>query len=167
MAVGYAGTQTPGDVLVNQAQSSADAGSANTTPPKAVTDDATTGTVVNHLGPGGPNNVAPTPSAGAGLGTGGSPAVTLVGGGDMAGQISIKGGTSGWATGAQGVLTFGTPFQNAPVSVVLTPANAASAAIMVALGVYPTVTKTALTINYGVADTAQHTYVFNYQVCGN
>jgi hypothetical protein len=161
MSVGYAGTGTAGMVGLNANQTATD-----TNPPKALFDDTVKGTVVNHLGPGGSNAVAPTPSAGSGLGTGGSPAVTLVSGGDRSGQISIKGGTASWATGAQGVLTFGVPFTAAPVSVCLTPANAATAGIMVSLQVYPTVTTTALTINYGVADTAQHTYVFNYIVEG-
>jgi hypothetical protein len=85
---------------------------------------------------------------------------------NMAGQISLRTGTGAWASGGQCKVTF--PLSGAPALslywMVLTPADAGTAAAMNSRQVYVTNSgfDGSATVNFGVADTAQTNYSWNY-----
>ena len=98
-----------------------------------------------------------TAAVGANAGSGGSPTCT-VSGNDTGGQITLTTGTSGWLAGIQCTVTFSSSYTAAPHPVI-TPANGTGTN-----SVQPYVTSgtSSWTINFVNADTAQHTYMFNY-----
>jgi hypothetical protein len=116
-----------------------------------------------HLGVG-----SPTIAAGAGAGT--SPTVSLVNGSDQAGLINVTTGTSPTASSVVATITFGLPFVLVPRSVILTPANAATAALSGAGQVWANsagLTTALFTLNAGTTPLAASTaYAWWYQVMG-
>jgi hypothetical protein len=81
-----------------------------------------------------------------------------VSGDDTAGQVTLNDGTAGWTTGTQCTITFANAFGSAPHPVMTNAANVSPAAV----GMYVNSTATTITINFINADTAQHTYTWNY-----
>lgn len=82
---------------------------------------------------------------------------------DMAGRLSVTTGSGAWATGEQTKVNFKSSYSTAPI-VVITPADATSAAAMNGKQVYITSTTTTFSLNFGVAATSAVTYVFWYHV---
>ena len=108
------------------------------------------------------STIVPTVAAGAGAGT--TPvAPTLTNANDLKGQISITTGTSTPA-GVIVTLTFARNYQTAPI-VILTPANAATANIMVASKIAVTSTTTTFTINSTTTALADSTAFSWYYHC--
>lgn len=104
---------------------------------------------------------APTIAAGSAAGTGPTVAVS---GTDLAGTVSVTTGTSP-GTGTVATVTFNVAFGSAPRAVMLTPANAATAAA-VADWYAGTATTTTFVLGAGVALAASTAYVWNYLVVG-
>jgi hypothetical protein len=98
-----------------------------------------------------------TAAVNANAGTGGSP-VCSVSGNDTGGQVTLTTGTSGWAAGTQCTITFANAFGSAPHPVMTNAANVNPATV----GMYVGSSPTTFTINFINADTAQHTYSWNY-----
>jgi fibronectin-binding autotransporter adhesin len=113
-------------------------------------------TVDGHIITGNSSGTT-TAAVNANAGTGGSPSCTLSGN-DTGGQIILTDGTSGWAVGTQCTITFANTFGSAPHPVISNATNVNTAAIVP----YVNSTTTRFTINFVNADTAQHTYVWNY-----
>lgn len=104
---------------------------------------------------------APTKAAGAGAGT--SPTVALVAGStDEHGQLTVTTGASGSGAGSFATITFNQAYGSAPVSVIVSPNDAASAL----LNPYASATTTVLTIGVGTAPASATAYKFNYLVVG-
>ena len=159
MATGYASNAVPGDVALNAAQPAADYALV----PQVILDDAVNGSVALHLGGRGaaPGIAART----AGLGTGGTAALDA-NATDLCGQITLVTGSASWGTGVQATVTYGTAHQlsNYPV---IAPASQATG--LNGGTVLPSVVPvglTGFTVNFAVADSAAHTYVFDYFVGG-
>jgi len=98
-----------------------------------------------------------TAAVNANAGTGGSPACS-VSGNDTGGQVTLTTGTSAWASGTQCTITFANAYGSAPHPVMSNASNVSTGAV----GVYVGSTTTTFTINFMNADTAQHTYSWNY-----
>ncbi len=98
-----------------------------------------------------------TAAVNANAGTGGSPACS-VSGNDTGGQITLTTGTSAWAAGIQCTVTFSSSFGSAPHPVITPASNVDSSAVKP----YVTSGTGSFTISFIVADTAQHTFTFNY-----
>ena len=160
MAVGSGSNAIPGPLEINAPQSASNAANV----PQAVLDDPVNGSVVLHLGGHGP---APTPSVNANAGTGGAPAASLdASASDLAGILTLTGGTASWATGTRATITLGTPVQEAGYPVFF-PADAATAALAATVKPYATMTgKTAFNLAFDVADSAQHTTNWFHQFHG-
>jgi hypothetical protein len=107
---------------------------------------------------------APTITAGVGAGT--SPTVSVVTNStDLAGQISVTTGTSPTASGVVVTLTFNTAFTSTAPWVVISPANAAAAALAPSASVYPTSTTSTLILNAtGTMTASAGPYLWNYHV---
>ncbi|HEX4774984.1 MAG TPA: hypothetical protein VH234_05715 [Candidatus Saccharimonadales bacterium] len=90
-------------------------------------------------------------------GTGGSPTCG-VSGNDSAGQITLTTGTSAWGTGAQCIISFSSNYGSAPHPV-LTAASSVDASTVKP---YVTSGTSTFTVNFITADTAQHTFTWNY-----
>lgn len=101
----------------------------------------------------------PVATKGAGAGT--SPTITNTGS-DEHGQLVVKLGTSP-ADGVLATLAFDEAFAKTPATVIVSGADAASAALQP----YASATTTTLTIGAkGASGTAADTYTFNYVVVG-
>jgi len=100
---------------------------------------------------------APTKAAGAAAGT--SPTIAVTGS-DESGVVSITAGTSP-ATGTLVTLTFQKPYAVAPTAFVVENDSQATQ-----LGVYCTVSTTALTIKCRTAGTQSDVYLINYLLVG-
>ena len=98
-----------------------------------------------------------TAAVNANAGSGGTPACT-VSGNDTGGQVTLTTGTSAWSSGVQCTITFASAFGSAPHPVMSNATNVSAAAV----GVYVNSATNNFTINFINADTAQHTYVWNY-----
>ena len=72
---------------------------------------------------------SPAPSIAAGTGAGTSPTVSVASQTDQAGVISVTTGTTPSASADVATITFSNAFATAPKAVILTPANAATAAL--------------------------------------
>lgn len=103
-------------------------------------------------------DVAPTVAAGSAAGT--SPTVTVTGT-DECGVVSVTAGTTP-GTGTLATVTFSEAYQTAP-AVALVAENDTAAT---QLGVWCTVSTTALTIKCRTAGTAAVVYLINYVVVG-
>ena len=93
----------------------------------------------------------------------GTAAVCSISGNDTAGQITLTTGTSSWASGAQCIITFSSSYAGAPHPVI-TPTNIAASSEYATGGVQPYMSSgtTTMTLNFTNADTAQHTYTWDY-----
>lgn len=100
----------------------------------------------------------PVATKAAGAGT--SPTVSNTGT-DEHGTLTVVAGTSP-ATGALATLAFSKAYAATPAVVIVSPADAASAALQP----YASATTSTLTIGVGVAPTNAATYKFNYVVVG-
>ncbi len=104
----------------------------------------------------------PAVAANSGAGAGSSCSVDG-GSGDMAGQVTLTTGTSGWGSGAQCTVTLTSGFSG---WVSLTPANATAAAGIDARQIYVTRSSNQFSVAFGVADISQKTYQFNWHAIG-
>lgn len=102
---------------------------------------------------------APTTTTNANAGTGASSSVANAT--DSAGTVNITTGTLATASGVQATVNFNKAYNVAPL-VVLTPANAATAAAAVAKQVYVTSTVNGFSVNFGVAEVAGTAYSWTY-----
>jgi hypothetical protein len=93
---------------------------------QAKIDEAT----VNHL-----NSFGPVPTVAAGAAAGASPTVAIVGS-DVAGQLNITTGTTTTTNAILATITFGTAMKAPPKAVIITPNNAATKGLAVALTPY-------------------------------
>lgn len=111
------------------------------------------------------NSTAPTVAAGAGAGTGGSPAASLTGT-DAGGVITVTTGTIA-ATGVVATITFNLAYGSAPY-VVITPANAATALLSGVTMVYVSAGTTTFVINSGSTGITAGgaVYAWNFNVIG-
>jgi hypothetical protein len=96
-----------------------------------------------------------TATVNANAGTGATCTIT---GDDTDGQITLTTGTASWVSGIQCSINFSSSFTNAPYTVI-TPTGTTNTS-----AVNPTVSNstTGFTINFLSADTASHTYTWNY-----
>jgi len=119
-----------------------------------------TNTTIKHVVGG---TSAPSIAAGAGAGT--TPTVSVSTATDLAGVINITTGTLPTGTNAViATVTFNTAYGVAPI-VILQPANAITATLTGATGVYVTSTTTTLVLTSGTtALTASTAYKWNYHV---
>lgn len=108
------------------------------------------------------HNVAPGAAAGSNAGTSPPAPVVIAGSLDTRGQITFGTGTSP-AAGNQAVITFGMAFTAAPV-IVLTPANAATAALQIHAVSVTTTGFTLATQGAPAASQGNGTYSFFYAV---
>ena len=93
----------------------------------------------------------------------GTSAICSVSGNDTAGQITLTTGTSAWNSGEQCSVEFSSSYANAPHPVI-TPANTTSSGAYSSGNVQPYVSAntTTMSINFTNADTAQHTFTWDY-----
>jgi hypothetical protein len=110
------------------------------------------------------NNSQGTTSASidSNAGTGGTPSCVLVRGSDTSGQIKLVTGTAAWNAGVQCTLTFANTFSSDPNPVITVSKGSGGTTDLSAVKPYVDTTTTTMTINFSAADTAQHTYYFNY-----
>jgi hypothetical protein len=105
----------------------------------------------------------PTSTINANAGTGAT-ITNSSDGDDTAGNLTLTTGSGAWASGAQFTLNFIRTYSST-VTVFLYPANAAAATGATTVMPYVgTTTASGFTINFVNADTAAHTYVWNYLV---
>jgi hypothetical protein len=88
----------------------------------------------------------------------GSGSTCSVSGDDTSGQITLTTGTSGWTSGTQCTINFSSSYGSAPHPVISNASNISPSAADVYVG---SATGT-FTVNFINADTAQHTYSWNY-----
>ena len=109
-------------------------------------------------------NSATTNAPGTGAGTGASTTVT---GTDMAGSISITTGTTPATAATIITITFGVPLSAAPSAIVISPANAVTAALGTAAPFITSVLTTGFSLSSNaVALTAATTYMWYFIVIG-
>lgn len=111
-------------------------------------------------GTGAPAFAAVTAQAGTGA--------TAVGssGTDISGVFVLVGGSASWGAGQVGTVTYHKTDRAVAPVITFTPGDAATAAAWAALKPYSTSTATVGSLRFQAADTAQHTYTFNYTVSG-
>ena len=160
MSVGSAGTGTPGFVCINTNPSS------STAIPQVVNDDPTNGSQITHLA-GNATAPVPTIAAGAQIGTSGSPSVALdTNATDRSGKITIVTGSTPGTAGVIATVTFGTAHLKSSY-VFLSPADSATSGLWATQKVGPIpVALTGFSVNFAVADSAQHTWNISYLVDG-
>jgi hypothetical protein len=105
---------------------------------------------------------APTVAAGAQIGTGGAPAVSITGT-DHAGTVTITTGASGAAAGQLAAVTFAAAFGATPRSVQLTAKDAGAAALQP----FVTTAASAFSVRCAATPAANTTYAFDYVVIGS
>lgn len=115
-------------------------------------------TVPHILGQG----AAPSTAAGTGAGT--SPTISLTTASDLKGIINVTTGTTPAASATIITLTFAVAYGANPI-VVISPNNAATAALLVTQAIFPSSTTTTLVLNSNaVALTAATAYSWTYHV---
>lgn len=114
-------------------------------------------------GSAGIHNTAPTAAAGTNAGTAPPAPVVTAGATDVRGNMTFGTGTSA-AAGNMVAVTFAAAFSAAPSAVILTPGNAATAALQLCV---VSITTTGFTVACNVAPAnsqANTVYVFDYIV---
>jgi hypothetical protein len=117
-------------------------------------------TVNGHVVTGNASG-ATTASVNAAAGSAGSPSCS-VSGNDTGGQITLITGTSGWTPGVQCTITFAQSYSSTPHPVITSANSTTITAVEPYVDVPGAAPFTTFTINFIAADTAQHTYKFNY-----
>lgn len=102
---------------------------------------------------------SPTAAPNANAGTGATCAVTHAT--DIAGTVTLVTTAVSPSVGAECAVTFNVAFTTVPICVMY-PASATTASLEVLSQVFVTTTTSVMTINFGGADAAGHTYVYNY-----
>lgn len=104
----------------------------------------------------------PTTTLSGNAGTGGSPSCALAHTTDTAGTITLVTGTGSWASGTQCTINFNKSYATAPICLI-SEANAQASASKVTQQINaPDAATGSFTINFGSADTAQHTFKWKY-----
>lgn len=94
----------------------------------------------------------------------GTSATATVSGVDESGVVTLTAGSASLSTGAVATITFATPYSVAPDAVIISDGGGTGALGDVKASA--TVTKTAVTIAFGVAATASDVYKIHYVVVG-
>jgi hypothetical protein len=92
----------------------------------------------------------------------GDKAVCSVAGDDTSGQITITTGSGNWQNGAQCSINFSSPYTSAPHPVISLSSGPGSITDTNGVSPYVSSSTTGFQILFSAADSAQHTYIFNY-----